>query len=280
METIDMKREKNLITIGKFSELSGLSPDTLRDYDAKGVFSPVFVDKFTGHRYYSQQQLTTVNFVRALRKCGFSLKEISELNAYRTPHMLLKAFHGKQLELIKQLNSVRESMSLLQIYYENIFNGVEGDETVIGIKRMPETRIRLGGKNNFGVGGSFYDAYMRFLTETPGINRDYPVGGLFSDMDAWLAAPSDPDRFFSVDPFAQTVKPGGEFLVGYSRGYYGDTNGLPQRMKQYAEEHSLTLHGAVYNVFLLDEICVADPDSYLMRASVMVKGRQGKSART
>jgi hypothetical protein len=51
-----MSRE-NLLSIGSFGMLTGLSVTTLRHYDDAGVLEPAFVDPETSYRYYDPNQV-------------------------------------------------------------------------------------------------------------------------------------------------------------------------------------------------------------------------------
>jgi DNA-binding transcriptional MerR regulator len=46
---------------------------TLRYYDELGLLRPDWVDRYTGYRYYTLQQLPRLNRLLALRELGFSL---------------------------------------------------------------------------------------------------------------------------------------------------------------------------------------------------------------
>ena len=49
-----------MLKIGDFSRLSRVSVRMLRYYDEMNLIKPVRVDKFTGYRYYSEDQLLTM----------------------------------------------------------------------------------------------------------------------------------------------------------------------------------------------------------------------------
>jgi effector-binding domain-containing protein len=68
-----------MIKIGTFSRISQVPVKTLRYYDEIGLLKPVEVDRFTGYRYYSYDQLTRLHRILALKYLGFSLEQISRL---------------------------------------------------------------------------------------------------------------------------------------------------------------------------------------------------------
>jgi len=62
--------------IKDFSEISELSPQTLRFYHSEGLLIPSEVDEETGYRYYQVEQVETAMLVTALRGAGMSVKDV------------------------------------------------------------------------------------------------------------------------------------------------------------------------------------------------------------
>lgn len=55
-----------MLKIGDFSKFTQVSVRMLRHYDDLGVLKPVHVDRDTGDRYYSMQQLPQLHRILAL----------------------------------------------------------------------------------------------------------------------------------------------------------------------------------------------------------------------
>jgi DNA-binding transcriptional MerR regulator len=68
-----------MIRIGDFSRIARVSVQTLRYYDDLGLLKPVEVDRFTGYRYYTFDQLPKLHRILALKDLGLSLEEIARL---------------------------------------------------------------------------------------------------------------------------------------------------------------------------------------------------------
>lgn len=66
----------NLVPIGRFSQLTGLSVRALRLYDAEGLLQPNTVDAETGYRYYDLKQIPTAERIRSLREVDMPLDDI------------------------------------------------------------------------------------------------------------------------------------------------------------------------------------------------------------
>src|SRR4051794_13601239 len=70
-----------MLSIGRFSRLTGLTAKALRHYDAEGVFVPTFVDPASGYRYYDASQIPTAKLIRRLRDLDLPLPQVAELLA-------------------------------------------------------------------------------------------------------------------------------------------------------------------------------------------------------
>ncbi|MDN6428962.1 MAG: MerR family transcriptional regulator [Propionibacterium sp.] len=65
-----------LLRIGVFSVLSRISVRMLRHYQQEGVLEPVWVDTFTGYRYYHPSQLREAATITQLRDAGLPVAQI------------------------------------------------------------------------------------------------------------------------------------------------------------------------------------------------------------
>lgn len=68
-----------MIKIGDFSKLAHVTVKTLHHYGELGLLSPAHVDRYTGYRYYTFDQLGDINRILALKDLGFSLEQVSQL---------------------------------------------------------------------------------------------------------------------------------------------------------------------------------------------------------
>jgi DNA-binding transcriptional MerR regulator len=68
--------DDELLTIGRFARLSGLSIGALRHYDELDLLRPADVDPFTGYRRYRRGQLGSARLIARLRELEAPLEEI------------------------------------------------------------------------------------------------------------------------------------------------------------------------------------------------------------
>jgi DNA-binding transcriptional MerR regulator len=64
------------LPIGDFSRATHMSIKTLRHYHRVGLLEPADVDKFTGHRRYTTQQIPTAQVIRRFRELDMPIEEI------------------------------------------------------------------------------------------------------------------------------------------------------------------------------------------------------------
>ena len=79
-----------MFRIGEFSKLTQVSVRMLRYYDEAGLLKPAEVDRWTGHRLYSANQIPRLDRIRYLRDSGFQVSEIA-LALEMDDHALLAA---------------------------------------------------------------------------------------------------------------------------------------------------------------------------------------------
>lgn len=61
-----------MFKIGEFSKLTQVSIRMLRYYDEMGLLTPAQVDKFTGYRLYSTEQIRILHRIIFLRDIDFN----------------------------------------------------------------------------------------------------------------------------------------------------------------------------------------------------------------
>ena len=77
--------DADLLPIGRFARLAGLSVGALRHYDELDLLRPADVDRFTGYRRYRRAQLDSARMIARLRDLEMPIDEIRELLATDDP---------------------------------------------------------------------------------------------------------------------------------------------------------------------------------------------------
>ena len=269
---------EKLYPIKEFSALSGVSTATLRYWDEIGIFSPIKRDPFNNYRYYSIEQVLALNFVTTLSELGISLKTISELRKNRDPQALLQLLEARERELDMELRALRLRSSIIHSRQELIRTGLRIDETQISIKQFDEKSLKIWPRNEYEPGDTFVDPLSSFISSSGEhyVDLSFPVGGCWDNMQAFIDNPSKPNNFFSIDPVGTDKQKAGEYMVGYTRGYYAEMGSLPARLNNYAKENGLTTIGPLYTIYLYEEISTHDKAQYLAQSYVAVKRSRRK----
>jgi DNA-binding transcriptional MerR regulator len=263
---------KDYLSVQQFSKLSGIETSTLRYWDEMGLFSPIKRNPENHYRYYSLAQLLALNFVTTLSDLDIPLKTIADLRHERNPESLLRLLEKQEKQLDMQLGKLRERSSIIHARRELINYGLKAAELPVSVLFREDKELILWPPNEYEEGDTFIDAMSRFVNRNGEyrINLSFPVGGYHNSMESFLKAPALPDRFFSIDPLGSHIRKAGNYLLGFSRGYYAEFGDLPAKMDAYARENELDIAGPVYTIYLHDEICTQDSELYLAQSCIAV----------
>jgi len=264
--------ESTMLSIKEFSSFTGVSQSTLRYYDEIGVF-PAATRGDNNYRYYVPFQIIMLNYINVLVDLGVPLSVIKDMNTDRSPESVMDLLSLQEIKLDRRLYELRTAYSIIHTYRKNVQDGIRAQDGLVRVEEMAETHYVLGHLNEFeNHNDTFYNEFVRFCkaADKRRINLRFPVGGYHDSIDNFLKLPGKPNRWFSLDPIGNSSWSEGKYLVGYTRGYYGEFGDIAQKMLLYADEHGLDFKGPVYVVYLLDEISQTDPGNYLSRASVSV----------
>ncbi len=131
-----------MFRIGDFSRLTGVSVKTLRYYADIGLFSPLQVDRFTGYRYYSFEQLPRLNRILALKDLGFSLEQVGQmLDENLTAEQLDGMLRLRGAELQQQVAETQERLARVRIRLDQIRQEGKMPAHEIILKRVASVKV-------------------------------------------------------------------------------------------------------------------------------------------
>ena len=114
------------MTIQAFARLCGCNPQTLRYYDRVDLLKPSRVDRFSGYRYYDEEQALLFVKIKNLQAAGFAIEEIKGL-LDADDEAIYQAFDRKiaeqqaRLETMKEIQrSYRSEMTTMKETIDNI----------------------------------------------------------------------------------------------------------------------------------------------------------------
>ena len=103
-----------MLSIGEFSRLTHLSVRTLRRFHDAGLLEPAQVDRSSGYRYYTADQIPTAQVIQRLRELEIPLADVQRIvrSPDATTRADLVADHLRRLE--SQLDRTRVAVASLQ----------------------------------------------------------------------------------------------------------------------------------------------------------------------
>lgn len=136
-----------MFKIGDFSRLSRVSIRTLRYYDRVGLLKPAYVDPFSDYRYYTADQLATLNLILALKDLGLSLDQIRDLLAESVPPEQLQGMlRLKRAELTAQIAEEQQRLARIEARLRHIEQRPAPDLAAINaivLKSIPDQAAAL-----------------------------------------------------------------------------------------------------------------------------------------
>lgn len=141
-----------MFRIGEFSKMSKTTIKALRFYDKIGLLKPEEIDKFTGYRMYTTDQLFKLHKIQSLRQIGLSTDEVKSVLSGRDIESIL---NRRKTELQRGISEAQTQLSKIEFI-------LKGDEIfmdyVATIKQIPECIVyskRMTVPN--------YDAYFQVI---------------------------------------------------------------------------------------------------------------------
>jgi len=126
------------LTIDTFSKRTGISKSALRYYESKNLLHPKR-DQMNGYRYYSPNDIETVNLISSLRLAGIPIKDIQQYLLESEPNRSLMM--EKWLKTLKQKHQlISASLQYLEGKHsgENIFLLEKESENIIWFEEEAE----------------------------------------------------------------------------------------------------------------------------------------------
>jgi effector-binding domain-containing protein len=271
------------ISIGKFSQITSLSPRALRLYDEKGLLSPKR-DRFNNYRFYTSEQIESGLKIRTLSWMGFSCAEIDEIMAYldnpighepRLEQLFKQRLAQTQIEIqkLKKVEEILQGKKAIEVLY------MTSTEPVI--KEIPEIRVisKRGSGAPQAVIPGLIGAVMQQIfspsNQRGNVNINGPITLLFNHasltqlpgeggielMEFEIAVPIV--GRISVEPgFDVKSLPGGKMVTLIYTGPYHEVGGAYTKAIEYLGSHGLTMTGQCREMYLNNPQEV--PESKLM----------------
>lgn len=140
-----------MFRIGDFSRLGRITVRALRYYDEIGLLKPVKLDRFTGYRYYSIDQLPRLHRIVLLKSLGLSLDDIRELLDNDPPvGHIRQLLRVKQSEIERRLDEDSGRLRQVEAWLGKI-NREEKMPTDIDVQKKEIPELKVISKREIGT---------------------------------------------------------------------------------------------------------------------------------
>lgn len=105
--------------IGEASKILGLTNDTLRYYESKGIITPQR-DSESGYRYYDSWDLNFLLDSMWLRSYGFSVLDITDMINNLDLDKIIENCHKQEINLVRIIDEYQQKLKYLAEYSHNL----------------------------------------------------------------------------------------------------------------------------------------------------------------
>ncbi len=257
---------RNLMPIGRFSQICRMSIPTLRFYDESGLLRPEAVDRETGYRYYSMAQAITADRIRTLRFLEMPLAEIRTiLEGDRETE--IRILEGHRVRLTEQADRQRRGLALLELLMR--MRKEPGMEYEIHLHEAePQLAASIRGRALWGDLGAFIPNAIREVAETVAAQGGPFAGAPYVIYHSADSTEADLDMEIGM-PVSRPIQPTGRVVAATIEGGlvasvlhcgpYEEVGGAYRALGEWVQEHSHEMAGPPREVYLSDPQTVADP---------------------
>lgn len=267
-----MELTEDLLSIGRFSHLSGLTIKALRHYDEIGLLRPARVDDSSGYRYYSLVQVREAEAVRRLRSLEVPLDEIRGL--LEADDQLVRerlAAHRARIEgrVVETRRILAELDRIIDGKEKLVPEAKDLIKFELEIKDVPERRVAIvrerAQQEELKV---IIPAAIDQVAHAIGMRHSGPpcCRCPFPDADGYLDTEIGWPVLDDVEtepPVEITTYGGTRALVAKHVGPYEELGRSYRLMTEAMEEHGLVAAGDPVEWYMSDPRQVPDPADYV-----------------
>lgn len=272
---------RSLFKIGELADLFRVSEDSIRYYEKQGLLHPIRNPE-NNYRYYTMDDIRTMNTIREFLDLGFSTREILDFEKDRNLEHVTDMLQQEADVIdrqIAELTARKQNISArLHSIRENIGRDCSGRICVLHLPPRPVLLITRSDMPDQMIN---YEL-ARFLSRQPGEDKNsvYTIGACDCytlDTSALNADGSDyrTRNVFFYSPClniqSNHTLPAGTYLSACYRGDFSHTRKLLPEMLSYANSHQMTVTGDPMEFCHIDRYETSVIEEYLIELQVPVR---------
>ena len=274
---------KKYFTCSELAKLCGISKQTLIFYDREDIFKPKKIGENNGYRYYSADQLETLDSILILKEIGLPLSQIREIMKKR---------------------SISDIVNILNIQRENIEKRIQRD--ILTSQRIKRKLNAIG-----RISASEHNTQPHIVTQESdeylGVENVQQPGDLWQVDVAFKklfknAKENDWSHFYQLGVMVSTdklrggiytqaqyaimpvqnkfdgekciVKPKGEYVRCLHIGDYDSIGVTYKKMLSFIDENALKCSDYSYEYCVMDNLTSQDDSEYMTEIYIGVEPKQ------
>jgi effector-binding domain-containing protein len=255
---------RNLLPIGRFSEVCRLSIPALRHYDELGLLPPAAVDPDTGYRYYAMAQAEDANRIRTLRFLEMPLVEIRAILA-GDPATTRTMLEGHRRRLLEAAEKQRYAITLL----DSMLREEPAMEYEVHLREtVPQPAACIQGRAAWSELGPFISAALTEILGAAGgqgVRFAGPPYGIYHSPDSTEAEVNleigipVAEQIEPAGRVVATLIPGGLVAATVHCGPYEDVAPAYRALGEWVQEHGHETAGPPREIYLVGPDQVEDP---------------------
>lgn len=272
-----MEDARGYLKIGEFSKICGVSKQTLILYDKSELFSPAFTDE-NGYRYYGVHQIDVIATIRSLKSIGLSLVEIKEFLNTRNADLTYMLFNKQKNAIENSILELNQIVNMMTVKCSLIEKAKRVNLGMVYVEYQPEVYIKRSKKIDRYATKSerhkIIGEHLQYRLEHQ-LNCGRAIGGivrlqryknnevnstLYKYYFSQINSPEEKENY--------EIRPAGNYLVLYYRGYYERSYESYPILIEYAKNNALILDEYAFEERLIDEVSEANPQNYITQISI------------
>lgn len=262
-----------MLKIGDFSKLSKISIRMLRYYDELGILIPGYINKESGYRYYSPEQLSLAFRIQALKDMGFSLDTIQNmLNTYDDVDNLKRYLLLRYDEMEIEIAEKQSKLKLLKSIINRIGKASDYLKYNVVIKELPSRYVAslrgiIPGTQQEGLlwdklSKQIETQKVKYALPCFPVTIYYDEGYKEKDVDVEIQIPMNGEyvntgevRFITTEPM--TVA---SVII---KGSYEQLPDANEAVAKYISENEFTMSGPMFNIYHVNPGMETIPENWV-----------------
>lgn len=265
-------------TVGEFAKLWGMTRQTLIYYDNIGLLPPTFKNQENNHRFYSVEHYHQLEFIHQFQSLSITLATILDYKKDPSQEKLVGILTEEKLKLQRRMADDASAIEVINNKLK-LLNHLNKRELVFEefmeqryLKVIPfDTPKDAPSKSKidyayFTLLNDFYQKGHPFM-----FNGGALVSQKLSEDMCQNACGFYIEFPYSKKEMANLILPAGKYLSISFEGDWDNALTYYQALKDYAQNHALTLIGDFFEEFITYNQGIDDYKNYLYKLSIRVK---------